>query len=139
MRFWDTSALVPLVTKEDTTSRMQQVVASDGNVAVSFITPVELTSTIWRRGRRWIDEPSFRRSLFKIAEIESNWTMIDDLEPITRTARQLITKYVLRSGDAIQLASALHLAGDHPEDLPFVSLDHDLTEAARAEGFPTQF
>ena len=138
MKFWDTSALVPLVTKEEQTARMQQVMASDQNVAVSFITPVELTSTIWRRGRRY-DHTSFRRSLFKIAEIESNWTLIDDLEPLIKTARQLITKHVLRSGDAIQLAAALLLAGEHPEDLPFVSLDRDLTRAAGEEGFPTHF
>ena len=139
MRFWDTSAIVPLVTKEEQTPRMQQVIAADGNVAVSFITPVELTSTIWRRGRRWYDQPSFRRSLFKIAEIEANWMMIDEHEPIIKSARQLITKYVLRSGDAIQLAAALLLAGDHPEDLPFISLDQDLARAARDEGFPTHF
>ena len=61
MRFWDTSALVPLITKEEQTPRMQQLIASDRNVAVSFITPVELTSSIWRRGRRWYDDASFRR------------------------------------------------------------------------------
>lgn len=135
MRFWDTSALVPLITKEDQTPRMQQVIASDRNMAVSFITPVELTSTIWRRGRRY-DQTSFRRSLFKIAELESNWTLLDEHEPTIKLARQLITKHVLRTGDAIQLAAALLLVADHPEDLPFVSLDHDLSRAAREEGFP---
>ena len=136
MKFWDTPALVPLITKEEQTPRMQQVIESDRNVAVSFITPVELTSTIWRRGRRWHDETSFRRSLFKIAEFEANWTMLDDFEPTIKLARQLITKYVLRTGDAIQLAAALLLVEDHPEDLPFVSLDTDLSRAAREEGFP---
>ena len=134
MRFWDTSALVPLITKEDQTPHMQQVIASDRNVAVSFITPVELTSTIWRRGRRY-DQTSFRRSLFKIAELEANWTMLDDFEPTIKLARQLITKYVLRTGDAIQLAAALLLVDDHPEELPFVTLDADLSRAAREEGF----
>jgi predicted nucleic acid-binding protein len=135
VRFWDTSALVPLVTKEEQTPRMQQVIESDRNVAVSFITPVELTSTIWRRGRRF-DQTLFRRSLFKIAEIEANWTMLDDFEPTIKLARQLITKYVLRTGDAIQLAAALLLVDEHPEELPFVTLDADLSRAARQEGFP---
>lgn len=115
---------------------MQLVIASDRNIAVSFITSVELTSTIWRRGRRWYDDTAFRRSLFKIAELEANWTLLDDFEPTIKLARQLITKYVLRTGDAIQLASALLLVDEHPEELPFVSLDHDLSSAAREEGFP---
>jgi uncharacterized protein len=135
VRFWDTSALVPLITKEEQTPSMQQVIESDRNIAVSFITPVELTSTIWRRGRRY-DQTLFRRSLFKIAELESNWTLLDEFEPTLKLARQLITKYVLRTGDAIQLAAALLLVANHPEDLPFVSLDHDLSRAAREEGFP---
>lgn len=134
MRFWDTSALVPLITKEEKTPRMQEVIASDRNIAVSFITPVELTSTIWRRGRRY-DQALFRRSLFKISELEANWTLVDDFEPAIKLARQLITKHVLRSGDAIQLAAALLMAGEHPEELPFVTLDNDLSRAAREEGF----
>lgn len=135
MKFWDTSALVPLITKEERTPDCQRIIGTDRNVAVSFITPLELTSTIWKRGRRWIDQAAFRRSLFKIAEFESNWTNVDDAEDILKLARQLITLYVLRSSDAIQLAAALHLVDDHPEDLPFVSLDNDLRRAARSEGF----
>jgi predicted nucleic acid-binding protein len=123
VKFWDTSALVPLVTQEDKSSVAQDLLEADRNVAVSFITPVELTSTLWRRGRRWHDQASFRRSLFKAAELESNWTLVDDVEPIIKLARRLITEHVLRSGDAIQLAAALFLVDGHPEDLPFVSHD----------------
>jgi predicted nucleic acid-binding protein len=136
VKFWDTSALVPLVTKEERTPDVQRLIGADRNIAVSFITSVELTGTLWRRGRRWHDQTSFRRSLFKAAELEANWTSVDELDPVIKTARQLITLYVLRSGDAIQLASALFLCGDHPEDLPLVTLDSDLKAAARAEGFP---
>lgn len=135
MKFWDTSALVPLVTKEERTPDVQALIASDRNIAVSFITPVELTGTLWRRGRRWADQDAFRRSIFKAAELESNWTSVDEFNPVLKVARQLITLYVLRSGDAIQLASALFLCGGFPEDLPFVTLDSDLKAAARSEGF----
>ena len=38
-------------------------------------------------------------------------------------AGKVVTKYVLRTGDAIQLAAALLLVDDPPEDVPFVSLD----------------
>lgn len=135
MKFWDTSALVPLVTREVRTPDVQRLLSQDGNVAVSFITPVELTSTMWRRGRRWIDQVAFRRSLFKIAELEANWTTVDEHELVLKLARQLVTQYVLRTGDAIQLATAMIFVDGHPEDLPFVSLDNDLRRAATSERF----
>jgi predicted nucleic acid-binding protein len=40
--------------------------------------------------------------------------------------------------DALQLAAALVACGDDPYILPFVTLDHDLAGAARAEGFTVQ-
>jgi hypothetical protein len=41
----------------------------------------------------------------------------------------------LRAADSLQLAAAILLAGDHPEDLPFISLDRLLSEVAQREGF----
>jgi hypothetical protein len=38
--------------------------------------------------------------------------------------------------DALQLAAALVACGDDRRTLPFVTLDRDLANAARAEGFP---
>ncbi len=38
--------------------------------------------------------------------------------------------------DALQLAAALSVCAEHPEQLPFVCLDDRLREAARREGFP---
>jgi predicted nucleic acid-binding protein len=44
-------------------------------------------------------------------------------------------KHRLRAGDALQLAAALK-GTRNPSARPFVTLDHDLASAARAEGFP---
>ena len=49
MKFWDTSALVPLMIEEDMSRAMRQLMLSDANTAVSFITVVELQSVITRR------------------------------------------------------------------------------------------
>lgn len=72
-----------------------------------------------------------------LAELQSVWTVVDDYEAIVTRARQLAKAHGLRSGDAIQLASALIASGDHPTTLPFVTNDVELRRAAHAEGFPT--
>ena len=44
----------------------------------------------------------------------------------------------MRAADALQLAAALVATGERPGDLPFVTLDHRLAEAARREGFSVE-
>ena len=51
MRFWDTSALVPLLIDEDATSAMRARLGEDPDVVVWMLTSVELLSTIGRLGR----------------------------------------------------------------------------------------
>lgn len=41
----------------------------------------------------------------------------------------------LRAGDAFQLAALLSTAEDKPAEIPFVTLDERLADAARKEGF----
>ena len=49
MRFWDSSVLGPLVVYEQTTLPLRRVFAEDRAVLVSFVTPLEITSAMWRR------------------------------------------------------------------------------------------
>lgn len=61
MRFWDTSALVPLLTQEDATPEMTSLFRLDRNLVVAFITPVEIGSALTRKAGvnddlRWLAE-----------------------------------------------------------------------------------
>lgn len=67
------------------------------------------------------------------AEISKRWSAIAAPEAIER-AIDLLARHPLRAADSVQLASAL-VARERFGSLPFVSLDHDLILAARAEGF----
>lgn len=131
MKFWDTSALVPLLTEEDTTGAMTQLFRDDRNIVVSFITPVELTSAVWRKAGVNADLRHLAERRYAV--IEANWTMIDEYEQAIGLARRFASIHRLRAGDAIQLACAV-LAVPNREELPFVASDHDLVAAARAEG-----
>jgi uncharacterized protein len=134
VKFWDTSALVPLVLEEKKSRAMRQLMISDVNAVVSFITLVELQSAIARRLED--DEIETRQvALEFLSVLQSGWTVADDYAPIIADARRLVSVHALRSGDAIQLAS-VHSVRRGGTRMEFVTLDEDLKAAARAEGFP---
>lgn len=136
MRFWDTSAIVPLVSLEETTPRIRELIAADRNVVVSFLAPIEVTSAIWRKARETKDDDARRESERRVHDLlEPYWTVVDEVEPIAKIARRLVTRHLLRAGDAINLAAAMYIAPDISA-LPFVTNDERLKAAARAEGFP---
>jgi len=122
---------VPLLFDEETTRTLVSLVTADPMVLVSFVTPVELASAITRRVR----DTREARPIFDA--LENGWTVIDDYERILRRARSLAVRYGLRSGDAIQLSSAIEADTDGTRAMPFICLDQELLAAARAEGFPT--
>jgi hypothetical protein len=80
VRFWDTSALVPLLTQEDATAEMTTLFATDRNLVVAFITPVEIASALTRKA-------GVNDDLRRLAVLEANWTIVDEYEPATRIAR----------------------------------------------------
>jgi predicted nucleic acid-binding protein len=111
---------------------MTELFRQDRNVAAAFITPVEITSGLWRKAG--VNADLRRLAEQRYAVLEANWTIIDDYEAAVTIARRFASHYGLRAGDAIQLACAV-LSRPHGE-MAFVALDEDLKAAARAEGFP---
>jgi predicted nucleic acid-binding protein len=112
----------------------------DRDIVASFITPIEVTSAVWRRLHRHLLTVSERTEAdLLFADLSRNWISINDLQRITAAALLLLTRYPLRAADAIQLASAmvaLRSTQQTPPSLPFVTLDTDLASAAHEEGFP---
>lgn len=49
MQFWDTSVIVPLLIAEKATSDIRELHAGDPRIVTSWITPIEVTSALWRR------------------------------------------------------------------------------------------
>ncbi|HEX2831440.1 MAG TPA: type II toxin-antitoxin system VapC family toxin [Thermoanaerobaculia bacterium] len=130
MKFWDTSALVPLIVNEAQSRSMIRLMGSDANVVVSFLTRVELASGIARRLR---NHDRMRDSSDFVQLLEREWTEIEAEPHVLTSARRLAHRHKLRAGDAIQLACAVICRS--MSNLEFVTLDHELRCAARAEGF----
>ena len=136
MRFWDTSALVPLVVAEPESARTQRWLREDPAVVVWTLARVELCSALARRRRV---EPRAARKLAtarrEIFAAWERWTEVTAVDVVRRHAERLVETHPLRAADALQLAAALVAAEDRPGSLTFVTLDRQQAAAAEREGF----
>jgi uncharacterized protein with PIN domain len=135
MQFWDTSALIPLMIEEAASGLMRGFLAEDGAIGVSAITPLEITSTLWRRrhaGLLTIEAHHQADVIF--AELSARWSLMAQNTLILRAALDVVTRHPLRTLDAMQLGAAMVMT-DTPAFLTIVTLDQDLAAAARDEGF----
>jgi predicted nucleic acid-binding protein len=136
VRFWDTSAIIPLVIAENSSSRVKRWLAQDPDVIVWTLTRVELLSAIARRRRENPEASAIliaaRRDLLRAW---AGWSEITAIDVARRHAERLVETHPLRAGDAMQLAAALIAADNEPVSFEFVTLDSNLADAADREGF----
>jgi predicted nucleic acid-binding protein len=136
MKFWDSSAVVPLVVAQSATPRLQSLSERDPSTTVWWATPVECAAAVARLEREGVlDEEGASTAFDHIARLSTMWNEIDASDAVRTQARRVLRLHPLRSGDALQLAAALVLADGRPGDLEFVVLDERLAAAARREGF----
>lgn len=136
MRFWDSSAIIPLCIEEPHSETIRLLAHDDGELVFWWGTPVECSSSFARLRREGVisadDEQQVRRLVDQLAQCG---TEIAPSEEVRSTARRLLLRHPLRAADALQLAAALVWAANIPDDLGFVCLDKRLRDAARIEGF----
>lgn len=135
MRFWDTSALVPVVVAERATPRVRRWMLEDGDVVVWTLTRVELLSALARRRREAPQAAgpllAARRDLLAVWE---RWSEVTAVDLVRRQAERVVESHQVRAADALQIGAALVAASDQPESLTFVTLDIAQAEAAEREG-----
>lgn len=137
MRFWDASAVVPLLLRQKSSAGARTLYRRYPDVAVWWGTAVESASAIARLERAGdLTEAEGTSARTRLVELEEGWTEVEPSDSVKRGARRLLRLHELRAGDAFQLAAALVLADGDPASVPFVCLDARLSAAARREGFP---
>jgi predicted nucleic acid-binding protein len=136
MRFWDSSAVVPLLVPQRSSACMEKHYAADPLLNVWCLTPIEVWSAICRlRLEGLLDSSGVRTARRRLQALAASWVEIDELQAVRNRAQRLLESHALRAGDSLQLAAALLLVGERPERVPFVTLDSRLAEAAEREGF----
>lgn len=139
MRFWDSSAVVPLLVEQGASSRVAAWVAEDRTMVLWTLTPVEVVSALQRLVREGaIDEGAARQGETRLDELLHACHVIVDVEPVKAFAARLLRLHPLRAFDALQLGAALHWAEGHPQGQHLHTLDSRLALAAQREGFRVQ-
>lgn len=137
MRFWDSSAIVPLILEEPTCAALRSRYRDDPVVVTWWGTPVECASAIARRSRRQGANALADQAYENLALLRARWQEVGPSEGIRERALRLLRVHDLRAADALQLAAALFAAEGRPFTLGLVCLDDRLSAAARLEGFTT--
>jgi predicted nucleic acid-binding protein len=136
VRFWDTSALLPLFVEEPATDYCTALLTTDPSIIVWESTIVELQSALSRycRHASGFDDlwPTVRHEMLSRW---ASWSRVADLSKATQRAQRLVNVHPLKTGDAYQLAAALVACEDEPQRLSFVTRDLTLGAAAHLEGF----
>ena len=136
MRFWDSSALVPLVLEEPASVACRRALRVDPVMAVWALTRTEMVSAIRRRERAGdLDAADVATALGRIESRAARWTEVDALEHVRQRAERLLGVHALRAADALQLGAALAVFDDRPRGRLFLTRDADLAGAAGREGF----
>lgn len=136
MRFWDSSALVPLLVQEESSGDMLALYEDDPEILVWWSTSVECVSALTRLEREdSLASDGVAAALERLDAIAAAWREVLPVAAARRTAIRLLRVHALRAADALQLAAAVIASESHPATLPLVTLDDRLAAAAEREGF----
>ena len=139
MKFWDTSALAPLLVQERGSERREAQLLADPVLVVWYGTPVELESALSRRrreGRLEAAEEAAARARWEY--LEARWWEVEPSEEVRGRARRLLRVHSLRAADALQLAAALRLCEEQTRGFSFLTGDERLACAAERKGFAVE-
>jgi hypothetical protein len=138
MRFWDSSAIVPLLVSEAMSQRMHELYEADSFMFAWWGTEVECASAIYRRRRAGgLRADAAHEAILRLTALRAGWHEVEPGEDVRESAKRFLRVHDLRAADALQLAAAFFAAEARPATLELVTLDDRLLEAAGREGFPT--
>ncbi|MDE0136724.1 MAG: type II toxin-antitoxin system VapC family toxin [Acidimicrobiaceae bacterium] len=135
MRYWDTSAIVPLFVAESATDMTRSWLRDDDIIVTWAWSRVEIASAIERRAREGELSRDQRRSVMsRLEEFSATWHEVVEMLAVRSRSMSLLARHPLRAADAAQLGAALHVREQLGTPLQFVCLDRRLADAAEREG-----
>ena len=136
MKFWDTSAIVPLCVVEPASPVVKSILSTDPSIVVWWATRSECISALTRQRREGgLSLQGERQARRLLRLLTGSWSEVRPSELLRSTAERLLAAHILRAADAFQLAAALQWCQRHTTDRELVTFDLRLREAAREEGF----
>ena len=136
MRFWDSSALLPLFSEEKFSDIVANLLSEDPDIMVWWDTWTECSVAISRLKRE--DKLTETAEENARANLDGLYTDLQETEPTNelRLLAMLVSKtHPLKAADCLQLAAALRWCEGDTNGAGFVCLDNRLRRAAEDEGF----
>lgn len=136
MKFWDASAIVPLLVDEPSSPQLRPLAAKDPAIFVWWGSEVECVSALVRHERDGsLDKVGAASAFRTLSQLANGWHEVDPSDDVREAAIRFLRVHPLRAADALQLAAAFLAAERRPATLEIVTLDDRLAGAARKEGF----
>ncbi len=136
MRFWDSSAIVPLVCREAQSARCRSWLRTDAVIIVWALAATEVVSALARKRREGVVKPAvLTGARQRLLRLETAWSEVIQYDAVRARARRLLETHPLRAADALHLAAALVAFEERTADVEFVTFDSRLAAAAEQEGF----
>lgn len=136
MRFWDASAIVPLLFSEPWSKQAGELLREDAAIVVWWGSRVECVSALRRRERRGqLEAEGARRALALLGGLADTWSEVLPSEALRAQAERALAVHSLSIADALQLASALAWRREPARSAELVCLDERFRDAASREGF----
>jgi uncharacterized protein len=137
MKFWDASAVVPLLVAEPRTRALQLIATDDPDLLVWWGTAIECASALARLEREETLETLAAVAAFeRLRRLADGWHEVEPTDAVRETATRFLRVHPLRAAESLQLAAAFAAAEGRPSSLELLTLDDRLAAAARREGFP---
>lgn len=136
MKFWDTSAIVPLCVVEPASAAVKSILSNDSSLVVWWATRTECVSAFMRQRREGgLNMQSERQARHVLGALAGAWSEVQPSDMLRATAERLLAAHPLRAADSLQLAAALQWCQMRTSDRELVSFDIRRREAGRREGF----
>jgi predicted nucleic acid-binding protein len=136
MRFWDTSAILPLLVSEVDSALREEQFKFDSEMVVWWGSRVECHSALARRFRDGGEKSSaLECAQSRLHVLSQTWYEVPPLESVRLRAERLLIAHPLRAADALQLAAALVAVKEITAGQEFLTADLRLATAATREGF----
>lgn len=136
MKFWDSSALVPLVCRETQSAQCRAWLRADPVMLVWGLAAIEVVSALARKRREGaLSEARFADSRDRLSRLEIAWHEIAAWDAVRARARRLLEIHSLTAADALHLGAALVVVEERTQGVDFVTFDERLGNAAAREGF----
>ena len=135
MGFWDSSALLPLLSEEKFSDTAVRLLREESDVAVWWRTWIECSAAISRLEREdKLTETGRENARVNLDELAAEWREFSPTNELRLLVMLVSKAHPLKAADCLQLTAALRWCEGNTEGASFVCLDNWLRRAAEDEG-----